>query len=201
MTVLSASPRVTAPERGEEGRGQEIARVYLAVGSVFPQGSSSIINAESFPDPFTIQIRECKVRDLLDGWRIWTFSECTVSCVPESVSWPDERGLCNCVITGLALRYVLYKSSFVAFLSQKWLICFEDEADSKVGDTFSCVVLDDKSWINQEKEKGQTFQHSLRLSPWDNLGISFQPNLQGNRKSKAQIAVGRMLRRVPCCLL
>lgn len=124
-----------------------------------------------------------------------------VSCVPESVSWPDERGLCNCVITGLALRYVLYKSSFVAFLSQKKLICFEDEADSKVGDTFSCVVLDDKSWINQEKEKGQTFQHSLRLSPWDNLGISSQPNLQGKRKSEAQTAVGRMVRRAPCCLL
>ena len=45
------SPRVTAPERGGEGRGQEIACVYLAVGSVFPQGSSCIINAESFPGP------------------------------------------------------------------------------------------------------------------------------------------------------
>lgn len=51
MTVISASPRVTAPERGGEGRGQEIARVYLAVGSVCPQGSSCIINAESFPGP------------------------------------------------------------------------------------------------------------------------------------------------------
>ena len=37
--------------RGGEGRGQEIACVYLAVGSVFPQGSSCIINAESFPGP------------------------------------------------------------------------------------------------------------------------------------------------------
>lgn len=25
--------------------------MYLAIGSVFPQGSSYIINAESFPDP------------------------------------------------------------------------------------------------------------------------------------------------------
>ena len=49
------------------------------------------------------------------------------------------------MIIGLALCYILYNSSFLAFLSQKWLICFEDEADSKVGDTFSCVVLDDKS--------------------------------------------------------
>ncbi|CAI9156818.1 unnamed protein product [Rangifer tarandus platyrhynchus] len=53
----------------------------------------------------------------------------------------DERGLCNCVITGLALRYVLYKSSFVAFLSQKWLICFEDEADSKAQMTFGAIWI------------------------------------------------------------
>lgn len=34
-----------------EGRDWETVQVHLAVGSVLPQGSSCVINAESFPDP------------------------------------------------------------------------------------------------------------------------------------------------------
>lgn len=86
---LKCLPRVTAPEREGEG-GLKIARVYLAVGSVFPQGSSCIINAESFLALHSID-QESKVWDFLDGRRTWTFSECTVPCVPESVSWPGKK--------------------------------------------------------------------------------------------------------------
>lgn len=34
-----------------EGRDQGTVCVHLAIGSILPQGSSCIINAESFPDP------------------------------------------------------------------------------------------------------------------------------------------------------
>lgn len=87
---------------GEGGRGRGTACVYLAVGSILPQGSSYIMNAESFPALHNTG-QGVKLWDFLDGWRAWTFSECTVPCVPGFVSWPEDRGLCNCVIVKLAL--------------------------------------------------------------------------------------------------
>ena len=45
---------------------RETACVYLAVGSIFPQDSSCIINAESFPDPS--QYRSGSQAARLFGW-------------------------------------------------------------------------------------------------------------------------------------
>lgn len=57
-------PGVTALEGVVGARGT--ACVYLAVGAIFPQDPSYIINAESFPDPSQYRSGSQTVR--LFGW-------------------------------------------------------------------------------------------------------------------------------------
>lgn len=126
------------------GEGSGTVFLHLAIGSIPLQGSSYIINAESFCDPS--QYRTGSQAARVSGWikdsdLVWN----VLYLLFFSIFPSRRKEVYNCVISKLALCSFI-KAASEAFLHQKWFLCFEDGARSKREDMFSCVFLNDNSW-------------------------------------------------------
>lgn len=105
-----------------------------------------------------------KLLDFLASWRTRPLSEWMGPCIPGYVCWPEERGLCTCVIAKLVC---LYRSSFIPDKAPSALKMRQAVRE----ETYFPVKFLMKNLDWTRKKQQYTVQCRVNLPCWVSLGI------------------------------